>query len=123
MLTAAPWGSGPSPIAVVDGGILLTTQCTYRPEGASGSSTTTASDSVPGGTFCQRSGGGTLRPLQEYSAGIGVLSPNAELVTVNLADPAGGGVVVLVAAAEVVGRGDCGFTLLPPHAGSAKSSR
>jgi hypothetical protein len=60
--------------------------------------------------------------LHEYSAGIGVLSPNAELVTVNVGGPVGGAVVLLVAAPELVGPADCGFTLPPPHAGSAKTS-
>ncbi|EUA50340.1 hypothetical protein I552_1276 [Mycobacterium xenopi 3993] len=64
-----------------------------------------------------------IAPRQEYSTGIWVLSANAVLETLNLPGSAGGGVVVLIAAPEVVGPGlCCGFTLPPPHAGPHKAA-
>ena len=61
-----------------------------------------ANDSVPPGTFSQRRGGGTLRPLHEYSAGIGVLSAKAGLLTAKGADATGGDAAVVVAWADAV---------------------
>jgi hypothetical protein len=65
--------------------MFATTQCTYVPFGASGSSTTRASAVVPAGTPDHRKGGDMLRPLQLYTAGICAPSPNAALVTLSVA--------------------------------------
>jgi hypothetical protein len=58
---------------------------------ASGSTTVSASSTVPGGIEPHASGGETLLPSQVYTTGIGAPGSNAELVTVNavaLAGPA-----------------------------------
>src|ERR671931_1329048 len=78
---AAPLGTPPAAISVVDGAILNSVQCTNVPPGASGSSTTSTSSRAPPGTPDQASGGESPLPSQVYCRGIAAPSANAELVS------------------------------------------
>ena len=62
-------------------GMSRTTQCVKVPDGASGSSTTSASAAASAGTPVHDSGGETSAPSHVYRSGIGWLSANAVLVT------------------------------------------
>lgn len=85
----APAGVWPSAVLPGPGAIPITTQWTYNPAGASGSSTTSA---APSGADHQRRG--DAGPLQVYRAGIGAPSANAGLLIVN-GPPAGASGAVL----------------------------
>jgi hypothetical protein len=62
--------AGPSPSPPAPGSSPHATQCVKTPRGASGSSTSSASDRASSGTFSQRSGGERSWPSQVYRVGI-----------------------------------------------------
>src|ERR671935_1293709 len=72
----SPSVAGSSPQAI---------QCVKTPPGASGSSTTSANDRAPSGTFDQRSGGETSSPSQLWRLGIAWAFSNALLSSTNSA--------------------------------------
>src|SRR5690606_34537445 len=76
----APLGTSSSPISVVFGSMLNTTQCTSAPVRGLLSSTTRATDLAPT-VPDQRSGGLPRFPLHEYSRGSGPPSRNRGLDT------------------------------------------
>jgi Domain of unknown function (DUF1918) len=69
------------------GSIPHARKCVKVPLGASGSSTTSASDAVPSGTPLQMSGGETSSPSHVCLRGIGCPCSNAGLVSSNSATP------------------------------------
>src|SRR5689334_202313 len=75
----APAGVCPSAVLPEPAAIPMTTQCTYRPFTASGSSTTRA---PPAGAD-HANGGAMSAPLQVYCTGIGAPSAKAGLLIVN----------------------------------------
>src|SRR4026208_1491370 len=83
-------------------GMLYKTQCTQVPMGASGSSMISAKDCVPAGGSFHARGGETLRPMQEYLAGMDCPLANASLVTVNWLATAASVCVVPVAQADKI---------------------
>src|SRR5919204_1151337 len=84
-----PLGTPPSSTPVVSTGMSSTTQCVNVPDGASGSSTTSARAAASWGTPVQLSGGATLASSQVYRAGTGAPSSKAELVTVMVSGTSG----------------------------------
>jgi hypothetical protein len=79
-------GAGsPSPSPSAAGSSPQAIQCVKTPPGASGSSTTSASDRVPSGMCVQRSGGETSSPSQVWRLGMAWAFSNAPVSRANSA--------------------------------------